>query len=62
MQYLLLIYYSETVWNTMPNAQRTKFMHEFGEFTQSIVKSGHFRAGAQLQSRPRTGQGAKGRL
>jgi hypothetical protein len=49
MQYMLLIYADENKWANMPEERRSKVMEEYREFTQSIVKSGHFRAGAQLQ-------------
>ncbi len=49
MQYMLLIYDDEKAFAHMPEAQRGKMMKEYSEFTQSIVKSGHFRAGSQLQ-------------
>jgi hypothetical protein len=49
MQYMLLIYDDEKVWADLPAAKREKAMGEFFEFTQGIVKSGHFRAGGQLQ-------------
>jgi hypothetical protein len=49
MQYMLLIYDNEKAFGKMPEAQRGKVMQEYGEFTQAIVKSGHFRAGSQLQ-------------
>jgi len=49
MQYILLIYDQEKVWAKMPEAQRGNIHEEYGQFTQGIVKSGHFRAGAQLQ-------------
>jgi hypothetical protein len=49
MQYLMLIYDQEKGWADMPQANRDKWMEKYREFTQSIVKSGHFRAGSQLQ-------------
>jgi len=49
MQYMLLIYDDEKAFAKMPQAQIGKLMQEYGKFTQSIVKSGHFRAGSQLQ-------------
>ena len=49
MQYLLLIYESETEWNQMPEEQRGKVFQEYMGFTQDIVKSGHMRAGDALQ-------------
>ena len=49
MQYMLLIYDNEKAFANLPKDQLGKLMHGYGEFTQSIVKSGHFRAGSQLQ-------------
>jgi hypothetical protein len=48
MQYMLLIY-GEKSFANLSEPKRGKLMQEFGEFTQGIVKSGQFRAGAQLQ-------------
>jgi hypothetical protein len=50
MQYMMMIYSDEAKWVKLPGDQRSKLMAEYGEFTQGIVKSGHFRAGAQLQA------------
>ena len=47
MQYLLLIYQSET--NRPSDADRSKMMEEYGKFTQSIIQSGNFKAGDALQ-------------
>jgi hypothetical protein len=49
MQYLLLIYDSENVWNDMPEEERGKLFAEYGEFTQSIIKSGNFKSGEALE-------------
>jgi hypothetical protein len=49
MQYMLLIHDDEKQWAKMPESTKNRFMEEYGEFTQGIVKSGHFRAGSQLQ-------------
>jgi hypothetical protein len=48
MQYLLLIYQNEAHRPTTDEA-RNKLIAEYGEFTQSIVKSGNFKAGDALQ-------------
>jgi hypothetical protein len=50
MQYMLLIYDEEKKFADMPQEQQGRIMQEFRDFTQSIVKSGHYRAGDQLQS------------
>ena len=49
MQYLLMCCFDEERWAKMPEAQKGQIMREYGEVIQGIVKSGHFRAGAQLQ-------------
>jgi hypothetical protein len=49
MQYLLLIYRSEAELGNMTAADRTQMMTDYGAFTQSIVQSGHFKAGDGLQ-------------
>lgn len=49
MQYLLLIYDKEADWNKMSEADRNSIYKEYGDFTQSITQSGHFKAGHQLQ-------------
>jgi hypothetical protein len=50
MQYMLLIYDDEKKFEALPEAEQGKIMQEFRAFTQDIVKSGHYRAGDQLQS------------
>ena len=49
MQYLLLIYRSEAELSRMEAAERQKMTADYGAFTQSIVQSGHFKAGDGLQ-------------
>jgi hypothetical protein len=49
MQYLLLIYRSEAEVGKMDAAARHEMMTDYGAFTQSIVQSGHFKAGDGLQ-------------
>jgi hypothetical protein len=49
MQYLLLIYRSEAEVGKMDAAARQQMMTDYGAFTQSIVQSGHFKAGDGLQ-------------
>ncbi|HUA16122.1 MAG TPA: YciI family protein [Verrucomicrobiae bacterium] len=49
MQYLLLIYDKESDWNQRSEADRNAVYKEYGDFTESIMKSGHFKAGHQLQ-------------
>jgi hypothetical protein len=49
MQYLLLIYQNEAEFGKIDAAARQKVSAEYGTFTQSIVQSGHFKAGDGLQ-------------
>ena len=49
IQYLLLIYRNEADLGKMGPADRKQMTAEYGEFTQAIVKSGHFKAGDGLQ-------------
>ncbi len=48
MQYLLLIYGSESRWDKVSGSEREKTLQEFGAFTQSIHQSGHLRGGNEL--------------
>ena len=49
MQYLLLIYRNEAELGKMNADDRKQMMTDYGTFTQSIVQSGHFKAGDGLQ-------------
>src|SRR5215218_3311789 len=49
MQYLLMIYRSEAEFGKMDAAARKELSGEYGAFTQSIIQSGHFKAGDGLQ-------------
>ncbi|MBA2401963.1 MAG: YciI family protein [Bradyrhizobium sp.] len=49
MQYLLMIYRSEAEFGKMDASARKAMTAEYGAFTQSIVQSGHFKAGDGLQ-------------
>jgi hypothetical protein len=49
MQYLLLIYRNENYMTDMTATDRQKLMGEYGAYTQSIIQSGHFKAGDGLQ-------------
>lgn len=49
MQYLLLIYDDEKKWAAMSEAESGTLFGEYMEFTESIKKSGHYRAGDALQ-------------
>lgn len=50
MQYMLMCCFDEQRWAKMPETQKGQIMQEYGEFVQGIVKSGHYRAGGQLQA------------
>lgn len=49
MQYLLLIYDDEKVWDAMPKEETGKLFGEYMKFTSDVKASGHFRAGDALQ-------------
>jgi hypothetical protein len=49
MNYLLLIYLNEAHLSSLPADERRKVSADYGAFTQSIVQSGHFKAGDGLQ-------------
>jgi hypothetical protein len=49
MQYMLLIYDNEGHWEKIPEPEREVIFGQYMEFTEGIVKSGHFRAGDALQ-------------
>src|ERR1700730_8711945 len=49
MQYLLLIYRNEAELGKMDATARQAMMADYGTFTQSIIQSGHFKAGDGLQ-------------
>ncbi len=49
MEYLLLIYNSESEFGNMTDVERGSMYQEFGKFTESIQKSGNYKAGQQLQ-------------
>ena len=49
MQYLLMIYDDEKIWETMGEDARGKMFQEYAAFTQDLKKSGKFVAGDALQ-------------
>lgn len=49
MQYLLLIYQNEAELAQATAAGRAQMTEEYRSFTQSIIQSGHFKAGDALQ-------------
>jgi hypothetical protein len=48
MHYLLLIYSQEGHWTSLPQDEQLKLVGEYNAFTESIKKSGHWRAGEAL--------------
>jgi len=48
MQYLLLIYGNEGYFDKLTKSEREKISQEYGEYTQSIAKSGHLLGGNEL--------------
>ena len=49
MQYMLLIYGDEKQRARVPESERNAVFQQYMDFTQGIVKSGHFRAGDALE-------------
>jgi hypothetical protein len=49
MHYLLMIYQNEAEYAKNDAATTQKIIQEYGAFTQSIIQSGHFKAGDGLQ-------------
>ena len=49
MQYLLLIYENEAEANGRPDSAKAEIFRDYMTFTESIVKSGHFKGGDALQ-------------
>ncbi len=49
MQYLLLIYDDEKVWEAMPKEQSDAMFGAYMQFTKDVKASGHFVAGDALQ-------------
>jgi hypothetical protein len=49
MQYLLMVYRNDAEFDKMDAAARKNVTAEYGAFTQSIIQSGHFKAGDGLQ-------------
>lgn len=48
MRYMLLIYDPESNWATMSEPERGQLFQEYGAFTESIKKSGHYVSGDPL--------------
>jgi hypothetical protein len=49
MQYMLLIYQNEKVWDDMPEAERNAQFGAYMGFTDEVKRTGHLRAGDALQ-------------
>lgn len=49
-EYLLLIYGAEAIWNAMSEAERAAEHARYTELSKSLVNSGNFLAGAQLDT------------
>jgi hypothetical protein len=49
VQYMLLIYENEAQARDMSSEERQKVHAAYGDFTKSIIGSGHFKAGDALQ-------------
>jgi hypothetical protein len=49
MQYLLMVYRNDAEFGKMDAAARKQLTAEYAGFTQSIIQSGHFKAGDGLQ-------------
>jgi len=49
MQYLLMCCIDEKAWGGLSERDRAKVMQQYDEWTQNVVRSGHFRASGKLQ-------------
>jgi len=52
MKYLLLCCFNEEQWEAIPEAQRNGIMRRYGEFLQSLDRSGRHLASAKLRASP----------
>ena len=50
MQYLMLIYANETQESKLSPAELGKMYKDYGEFTKSVIGSGHYKGGNRLDS------------
>ena len=48
MQYLLLIYGTESRWDRIPGGERDKILQEYSDYSKSIAASGNLRGGNEL--------------
>jgi len=49
MKYMLMIYHSEAGWAGKTDAERSAIYAEYRAFTESIAKSGSYKAGEELK-------------
>lgn len=49
MQYMLLIYENEKLWESRPESVQKEIFGEYGAFTESIKQSGQLRGGDALE-------------
>jgi hypothetical protein len=49
MQYLLMCYFDEVLWNKIPESQRHDIMQEYGQLVKEAIDSGQLLAGAKLR-------------
>ena len=50
MQYMLLIYDNEKLWQDMPESESAQIVADYNKYSAEIVASGHLRAGGRLQA------------
>jgi hypothetical protein len=50
MEYMLMCCIDENGWTQLPENEKHRIMQEYGALIQSLVTSGQFRGGGQLQS------------
>ncbi len=48
MQYLLMCYFDEQKWNSLPESDRDEVMLDYGRLMKDLAQTGHLRAGAKL--------------
>ncbi len=49
MQYLILIYASESAWTSIPEPALKEMYAAYGKYTQDLLSAGVMRAGSELQ-------------
>lgn len=48
MHYMLMCCFEENAWKTLPEAERSAIMQEYGAIVQGLIKNGQLRGGGQL--------------